>query len=84
MPILRHQRRACVKPYVRRPGYGGIFAKERIFECILHHENFRLKDGMCAESHVARRLIFMKPDLRLEPLSVRVDQLTVEIGVPQI
>ena len=71
--ILRHQGRTCIKSDVRRPRNRGILAESRIGLRVLHHHHVLLQDRVSAERHVARRLIHVKPVLRLEPLPVRID-----------
>ncbi len=74
MPFWGDERDPCIKSNERILSDQWIRGKARIGERVRHLKDRALQNSMGTEGHVPRRFVRRHSNLRLEPLSMGVDQ----------
>src|SRR6185369_11039949 len=74
MTIDCDQRSRCIKADVRFRNYKWVICESFVCRRVRHHDKVAAQDGVRAKCGISRGLVNVQTDVRLEPLTVRIDQ----------
>ncbi len=74
MTLRRDERLACIEADPGLPDHERVLDEAGVLAGVRHDEDLAVEDRVAAERDVARRLLEVEADARLEPLPVGVDE----------